>query len=91
MQYLVSLVVFASIGSFIITDTTVFWKRLSQNERASSLWLDFARILLLVGLASIGYLVGSETFQKPGDQIFFLVTGALAAVLINILLSFRRI
>jgi hypothetical protein len=79
MQYLAGLVVFAGIGSFLITDTIDFWRNLKRRDRRNRWYLDLARLLVLAGLAAIGYKVASETFQQPRDWLIFLALGLVGA------------
>jgi F0F1-type ATP synthase assembly protein I len=83
MKYLAGLLVFSGIGSFLISDTIAFWRELERRNSRSPLYLDFFRILILGVMAGIGYMVASETFQKPNDWIIFLVAGIIGAVLIQ--------
>ncbi len=84
MQYLVGLVVFSSIGYFLIVDTTNFYRDLRISNNRNQLIVDFGRLLLLGAMAGIGYKVASETFQRPNDWIIFLVKGIIGAFLIRL-------
>ena len=90
MKYLAGLVVFSGIGSFLISDTIDFGRELRRSNNKSNLYLDFFRLLVLGGMALIGYMAASETFRKPNDRIIFLVIGIIGAFLIYILGVRRR-
>ena len=91
MQYLAGLLVFSGIGSFLISDTIDFGTELRKINNPRRLYLDFFRLLVLGGMALIGYMVASETFQKPNDWIFFLVIGIIGAFSTHILVLKRRV
>jgi hypothetical protein len=90
MKYLVGLVVFSGIGSFLISDTMDFWRELRKSHSRRFVEVDFFRLLVLAGMAGIGYWAASETFHKPGDGIVFLVIGITGAFSIHILCSSLR-
>lgn len=85
MQYLAGLLVFSGIGSFFISDTIDFARELRKSNNPRSLYLDFFRLLVLGGMALIGYMVAKETFHKPNDWIIFLVIGVIGAFSTHIL------
>ena len=85
MKYLVGLLVFSSIGSFMISDTIDFARELRKSNNFSNLYSDFFRLLVLGGMALIGYMFAKETFQKNNDWIVFLVIGIIGAFVIHIL------
>ena len=85
MRYVVGLLVFSGIGSFLISDTITFWRDLRKSNRYSHLLFDFFRLLILASMALIGYAVASRTFQKPNDWIIFLLIGVIGAFLTHIL------
>lgn len=87
MKYLVGLLVFSGIGSFLISDTITFWRELERRNSPRSLYLDFFRLLVLGVMAAIGYMVASETFQQPNDWITFLISGIIGALLIKIIVA----
>lgn len=84
MKYLVGLLVFSCIGSFLISDTIDFGRALRKSNSFSHLYLDFFRLLVLGGMASIGYMLARETFQKDNDWIVFLIIGTIGALAIQI-------
>jgi hypothetical protein len=84
MQYVVGLLIFSAIGSFVIADTIVLWRDYRKGNNRRQLLLDFFRIVVIAGMAGIGYLFASSTFQRPNDGIVFLVTGIVGALLIHI-------
>jgi len=90
MQYFAGLVVFLGIGSFLISDTIDFGRELRKSNNPRRLYLDFFRLLVLAGMALIGYLVAKETFHQPNDWIVFLVIGVIGAFLIHTLGVKRR-
>ena len=90
MQYFAGLVVFSGIGSFLISDTIDFGRKLKKSNSPPSLYLDFLRLLGLGGMALIGYMVAKETFHQPNDWIVFLGIGVGGAFLIYILGMQRR-
>jgi hypothetical protein len=63
MQYLVGLVVFSGIGSFLISDTIDFWREFRKSDSRSQLGVDFLRLAVLAGMASIGYWVATDTYE----------------------------
>jgi hypothetical protein len=77
MQYFAGLVVFSGIGSFLISDTIDFGRELRKSNSSLRLYLDFLRLLVLGGMALIGYTVAAESFHQPNDWIVFLVIGVL--------------
>ena len=79
MQYFAGLVVFSGIGSFLISDTIDFTRELRKSNSPRRLYLDFFRLLVLGGMALIGYMVAKETFDQPNDWIVFLVIGVIGA------------
>lgn len=84
MKYLVGLIVFSGIGSFLITDTLDFYQDWRRGDRSSKLLSAFLRLLVLAGLTSVGYGVASETFRQPNDRIVFLVLGVIGACLAHL-------
>jgi len=90
MKYLVGLIVFSSIGSFLISDTIDFWRELRKSDSRSQLGMDFLRLAVLAGMASIGYWVATDTFQKPSDGIVFLVIGIVGAFSTHMISSSLR-
>lgn len=91
MQYLAGLLVFSGIGSFLISDTIDFGRELRKSNNPRRLYFDFFRLLVLGGMALIGYMVASETFQKPNDWIVFLIIGVIGAFSTHILGLKRRV
>lgn len=91
MKYLAGLLVFSGIGSFLISDTIVLGRELRKNNSPRRLYLDFFRLLVLGGMALIGYMVAKETFHKPNDWIVFLVIGTIGAFSTHILGVKRRV
>lgn len=85
MQYFAGLVVFSSIGSFLISDTIDFGRELRKSNSPRHLYLDFLRLLVLGGIALVGYMVAKETFRQANDWIFFLIIGLIGAFLIHTL------
>ncbi|MBD1806857.1 hypothetical protein H6F98_15530 [Microcoleus sp. FACHB-SPT15] len=90
MKYLVGLIVFSGIGSFLISDTIDFWRELRRSDSRSQLGMDFLRLAVLAGMASIGYWVATDTFHKPSDGIVFLVIGIVGAFSTHIISSSLR-
>jgi hypothetical protein len=90
MKYLVGLVVFSGIGSFLISDTIDFWREFRASNRRSRLEVDFLRLAVLAGMAGIGYWVATDTFHKPSDGIVFLVIGIVGAFSTHIISSSLR-
>ncbi len=90
IKYFVGLVIFSSIGSFLIVDAIAFTKVIGQTNNRLLL-SDFLRLVVLAGIAAIGFLLAKETFTKPNDGIIFLVTGAIASIVIYALGIKRRI
>ena len=88
MKYIVGLLIFSGIGSFLIADTITFWRDFRKSNRFSHLYLDLLRLVALGGMASIGYIVASETFHQPKDGIIFLAIGIVGALLIRLVSSF---
>jgi len=84
MKYLVGLLIFSAIGSFVIADTIVFWRDYKKGSNPRQLYLDFFRLVIIAGMASVGYLFASSTFLQPNDGIVFLATGSVGALLIHI-------
>lgn len=80
MQYLAGLIVFAGVGSFLITDTIDFYRDLKRRDRRSRWYVDLLRLLFLAGITVIGYQVASETFRSAQDQLTFLAIGLVGAV-----------
>ena len=78
-KYFVGLVIFSSIGSFLIVDATSFARVIGKTNNRL-LFSDFLRLVLLAGMAAIGFLLAKETFTKPNDGILFLVVGASASL-----------
>ncbi len=89
IKYFVGLVIFSSIGSFLIVDATSF-ARLIGKTNNHLLFVDFLRLVILAGMAAIGFLLAKETFTKPNDGIVFLVVGAIASIAIYALGIKRR-
>jgi len=90
MKYLVGLIVFSGIGSFLISDTIDFWRKLRKSDSRSQLGVDFLRLAVLAGMASIGYWVATDTFHKPSDGIVFIVIGIVGAFSTHIISSSLR-
>lgn len=82
MRYLVGLLIFSSIGSFLISDTIDFSRELRKSNNLRHLYLDFLRLIVLGVMALIGYIFASRTFHQPNDWLVFLVIGIIAALLI---------
>jgi hypothetical protein len=80
-QYLAGLIVFAGVGSFLLTDTIDFFRDLKRRDRRSRWYVDLLRLLFLAGITVIGYQVASETFRSSQDQFNFLAIGSVGAVL----------
>lgn len=85
MQYLAGLIVFAGVGSFLITDAIDFWQDLKRRDRSKRWYVDFLRLVLLAGIMIIGYQVASETFRSPQDQRLFLAIGLVGAVVAHLI------
>ncbi|WP_009632269.1 hypothetical protein [Synechocystis sp. PCC 7509] len=90
VKYFVGLVIFASIGSFLIVDAIAFFKLLLSKTNNSLLFSDFVRLIVLAGMATVGFMLAKETFVKPNDGIVFLVTGAIASIALYALGIKRR-
>ncbi|MBW4664645.1 MAG: hypothetical protein KME01_10680 [Chroococcus sp. CMT-3BRIN-NPC107] len=81
IKYFVGLVIFSSIGSFLIVDAIALIKIIGKTNHRL-LFSDFLRLVILAGMAAIGYLLAKETFTKPNDWVIFLVIGAIASIVI---------
>ncbi|MBD2093972.1 hypothetical protein H6F90_02220 [Trichocoleus sp. FACHB-591] len=79
-QYLAGLIVFAGVGSFLLTDTIDFFRDLKHRDRRSRWYVDLLRLLFLAGITTIGYKIASETFRSSQDQVSFLAIGLVGAV-----------
>lgn len=88
IKYFVGLVIFASIGSFLIVDAIALFKVCKTNNRF--LFSDFLRLVVLAGMAAIGFMLAKETFVKPRDGIIFLGVGAIASIALYVLGIKRR-
>jgi len=84
-QYLAGLIVFAGVGSFLITDTIDFCRDLQRRDRRSRWYVDLLRLLFLAGITIIGHQVASETFRSSQDQLTFLAIGLIGAVSAHVL------
>ena len=89
IKYLVGLAIFSSIGSFLIVDATS-WARVIGKTNNRLLFVDFLRLVVLAGMAAIGFLLAKETFAKPNDGIIFLGVGAIASIALYALGIKRR-
>ena len=89
IKYFVGLVIFASIGSFLIVDAIAFFKVIGKINN-SVLFSDFLRLVVLGGMAAIGFMLAKETFVKPNDGIVFLGIGAIASIALYALGIKRR-
>ena len=89
IKYFIGLVIFSSIGSFLIVDAIAFFKLLGKTNN-SVLFSDFLRLVVLAGMAAIGFLLAKETFVKPNDGIVFLGIGAIASIALYALEIKRR-
>ncbi len=78
IKYFVGLVIFSSIGSFLIVDAKSLFKEIGQTNNRR-LFSDFLRLVVLAGMAAIGLMLARETFAKPNDGIIFLGVGAIAS------------
>ncbi|PSB32414.1 hypothetical protein [Chlorogloea sp. CCALA 695] len=78
IKYFIGLVIFSSIGSFLIVDAIAFFKLLGKTNNRF-LFSDFLRLVVLAGMAAIGFLLAKETFVKPNDGTVFLGMGAIAS------------
>ncbi len=89
IKYFVGLVIFSSIGSFLIVDTIALFKVISRANNL--LWIsDLLRLVVLAAMAAIGFLLAKETFATPNDKIIFLCIGAIASISIYALGINRR-
>lgn len=89
MKYIVGLVIFSSIGSFLIVDTIDLVREIGKtNNRV--LFLDFLRLVVIAGMAAVGFLLAKETFTRPKDDLIFLAIGAIASLCIYALGIKRR-
>jgi hypothetical protein len=79
VKYLVGLVIFSSIGSFLIVDATAFVRAIGKISNRLMV-SDFLRLVVLAGMTAIGFMLAKETFVKPNDGIKFLVIGAIASI-----------
>ena len=79
IKYFIGLVIFSSIGSFLIVDATAFFKVIGKVNNFV-LFSDFLRLVVLAGMAAIGFMLAKETFVKPNDGIVFLGIGAIASI-----------
>ena len=89
IKYFVGLAIFASIGSFLIVDAIAFFKLLGKTNN-SVLFSDFLRLVVLAGMAAIGFMLAKETFVKPNDGIVFLGIGAITSIALYALGIKRR-
>lgn len=89
IKYFVGLVIFSSIGSFLIVDVIAFFKLLGKTNNPV-LFSDFLRLVVLAGMAAIGFMLAKETFVKPRDGIIFLIVGAIASIALYALGIKRR-
>ena len=89
IKYFIGLVIFSSIGSFLIVDAIAFFKVIGKVNN-SVLFSDFLRLVVLAGMAAIGFLLAKETFVKPNDGIVFLGIGAIASIVLYALGIKRR-
>ncbi len=90
LKYIVGLVIFSSIGSFLIVDT-ISYARVVGKTSDRFLLSDLVRLVFLAGMATVGFFLAKETFVKPNDRIIFLVIGAIASIAIYALGIKRRI
>lgn len=79
IKYFVGLVIFSSIGSFLIVDAKSFTKTIGKTSYRC-FFSDFFRLVVLAGMATIGFLLAKETFSQPNDELTFLGIGAIASV-----------
>jgi len=89
MQYWVGLIVFAAIGSFVVADAISLWKSWRKGTPLNRLYGDILRLIPIAGLATVGYLVASETFTRPYDGIVFLLIGTCTAFILRFLSVFK--
>lgn len=89
MKYIVGLVIFSSIGSFVIVDTIDLVREIG-NTNNRVLFLDFLRLVVIAGMAAVGFLLAKETFTRPNDGVIFLAVGAIASLAIYALGIKRR-
>lgn len=89
IKYLVGLAIFSSIGSFLIVDATSLARVIGKTNNRL-LFVDFLRLVVLAGMAAIGFFLAKETFAKPNDGIVFLGVGAIASIALYALGIKRR-
>lgn len=89
MKYIVGLVIFSSIGSFLIVDAIDFAREIGKTNNRL-LFLDFLRLVIIAGMATVGYILAKETFTRPNDGLIFLGIGAIASLVIYALGIKRR-
>ena len=89
IKYFIGLVIFSSIGSFLIVDAIAFFKVIGKINN-SVLFSDFLRLIVLAGMAAIGFMLAKETFVKSNDGIIFLAVGAIASIALYALGIKRR-
>lgn len=89
MKYIVGLIIFSSIGSFLIVDAIDFAREIGKTNNRH-LFLDFLRLVVIAGMAAIGFILAQENFTKPHDGVIFLAIGAIASSTIYALGIKRR-
>lgn len=89
MKYIVGLVIFSSIGSFVIVDAIDLAKEIGKTNNRL-LFLEFLRLVVIAGMAAVGFLLAQETFTRPNDDLIFLAIGAIASLVIYALGIKRR-
>lgn len=89
MKYIVGLIIFSSIGSFVIVDGIDLFREIGRTNNRL-LFLEFLRLIFIAAMAAVGFLLAKETFVKPNDGLIFLAIGAIAAFVIYALGIKRR-
>lgn len=89
MKYIVGLIIFSSIGSFVIVDAIALTKEIGKTNNRY-LFVELLRLVVIAGMAAVGFLLAQEDFTKPNDGLIFLAIGAIASFVIYALGIQRR-
>ncbi|KJH71381.1 hypothetical protein [Aliterella atlantica] len=89
MKYIVGLIIFSSIGSFVIVDAIALSKEIGKTNNRY-LFVECLRLVVIAAMAAVGFLLAQETFTQPNDGLLFLAIGAIAAFVIYALGIKRR-
>lgn len=89
MKYIVGLIIFSSIGSFVIVDAIALSKEIGRTNNRY-LFVECLRLVFIAAMAVVGFLLAKEDFTKPNDGLIFLAIGAIASFVIYALGIKRR-